>query len=119
MSPTGPKIPYGGDYNPEQWPQEVWDDDHRLFTRAGIDTLTVGVFTWSVTQPAEDVHDFTVLDRVLDRAGAAHAAATDLLTGERVDEGGSLTLGPLDVAVLRLHQIVRPRASGTPDLRRK
>ncbi|WP_435878317.1 beta-galactosidase [Streptomyces bobili] len=34
------------------------------------DTLTVGVFTWSVTQPAEDVHDFTVLDRVLDRAGA-------------------------------------------------
>ncbi|MFD5258676.1 beta-galactosidase [Streptomyces bobili] len=70
MSPTGPKIPYGGDYNPEQWPQEVWDDDHRLFTRAGIDTLTVGVFTWSVTQPAEGVHDFTVLDRVMDRAGA-------------------------------------------------
>ena len=70
MSPTSPKIPYGGDYNPEQWPKEVWDDDHRLFNRAGIDTLTVGVFTWSVTQPAEDVHDFTVLDRVLDRAEA-------------------------------------------------
>ncbi|MEU0344119.1 beta-galactosidase [Streptomyces bobili] len=70
MSPTSPKIPYGGDYHPEQWPEEVRDDDHRLFTRAGIDTLTVGVFTWSVTQPAEDVHDFTVLDRVLDRAEA-------------------------------------------------
>lgn len=36
-----PKIRYGGDYNPEQWPREVWDEDHRLFTRSGIDTLTV------------------------------------------------------------------------------
>ena len=54
MSPSSSKIPYGGDYNPEQWPQEFWDADHRLFTRAGIDTLTVGVFSWSLTQPAED-----------------------------------------------------------------
>ncbi|MGC0337154.1 beta-galactosidase [Streptomyces sp. SLBN-8D4] len=70
MSPSSSKIPYGGDYNPEQWPTEVWDEDHRLFTRAGIDTLTVGVFSWSLTQPAEDTYDFTVLDRVLDRAAA-------------------------------------------------
>ncbi|MEU0207210.1 beta-galactosidase [Streptomyces canus] len=70
MSPSSSKIPYGGDYNPEQWPQEFWDADHRLFTRAGIDTLTVGVFSWSLTQPAEDTYDFTVLDRVLDRAAA-------------------------------------------------
>ncbi|MEU0166048.1 beta-galactosidase [Streptomyces iakyrus] len=64
------KIRYGGDYNPEQWPEEVWDEDHRLFTRAGIDTLTVGVFTWSLTQPGPDAYDFTVLDRILDRAEA-------------------------------------------------
>ncbi|CAL9424774.1 Beta-galactosidase BgaP [Streptomyces sp. enrichment culture] len=64
------KIRYGGDYNPEQWPQEVWDEDHRLFTRAGIDTLTVGVFTWSLTQPGPDAYDFTVLDRILNRAEA-------------------------------------------------
>lgn len=64
------KIPYGGDYNPEQWPQDVWDEDHRLFGRAGIDTLTVGVFSWSLTQPAEETYDFTVLDRILDRAAA-------------------------------------------------
>ena len=66
--PRTPKIPYGGDYNPEQWPREVWDDDQRLFTRAGIDTLTVGVFSWSLTQPAPDTYDFTVLDRVLEHA---------------------------------------------------
>ncbi|NEE08078.1 beta-galactosidase [Streptomyces sp. SID7499] len=64
------KIRYGGDYNPEQWPREVWDEDHRLFTRAGIDTLTVGVFIWSVTQPAAHTYDFTILDRILDRAVA-------------------------------------------------
>lgn len=62
------RIAYGGDYNPEQWPEEVWDADHEAFERARIDTLTVGVFLWSVSQPAEDVYDFTVLQRILDRA---------------------------------------------------
>ncbi|GAA2768392.1 beta-galactosidase [Streptomyces paradoxus] len=74
------KIRYGGDYNPEQWPEEVRDEDHRLFTRAGIDTLTVGVFTWSLTQPAPDTYDFTVLDSVLDRA-AAEGRRVCLATG--------------------------------------
>lgn len=80
MTPSNSKIPYGGDYNPEQWPEEVWDDDHRLFTRAGIDTLTVGVFSWSLTQPAEETYDFTVLDRVLDRV-AAEGRQVCLATG--------------------------------------
>ncbi|MGR4847567.1 beta-galactosidase [Streptomyces sp. LARHCF252] len=79
-APRTPKIPYGGDYNPEQWPEDVRDDDHRLFTRAGIDTLTVGVFTWSLTQPAPDTYDFTVLDRILDRA-AAEGRQVCLATG--------------------------------------
>ncbi|MFF8939900.1 beta-galactosidase [Streptomyces paradoxus] len=74
------KIRYGGDYNPEQWPEEVRDEDHRLFTRAGIDTLTVGVFTWSLTQPAPDTYDFTVLDSVLDRA-AVEGRRVCLATG--------------------------------------
>ncbi|MFB6848734.1 beta-galactosidase [Streptomyces sp. NPDC056373] len=74
------KIRYGGDHNPEQWPQEVWDEDHRLFTRAGIDTLTVGVFTWSLTQPAPNSYDFTMLDRILDRA-AAEGRRVCLATG--------------------------------------
>ena len=71
-APRTPKIPYGGDYNPEQWPEPVREDDHRLFTQAGIDTLTVGVFSWSLTQPAPDTYDFTVHDRVQDRAAPAH-----------------------------------------------
>ncbi|WP_436535736.1 beta-galactosidase [Actinoplanes sp. HUAS TT8] len=74
------KIRYGGDYNPEQWPAEVWDDDHRLFDLAGIDTLTVGVFTWALTQPNEDTYDFTTLDRIVERA-AAEGRAICLATG--------------------------------------
>lgn len=68
--PRTPRIPYGGDYNPEQWPQEVWDADHAAFDLARIDTLTVGVFAWSSTQPAADSYDMSVLGRVLDRAHA-------------------------------------------------
>ena len=25
-----PRIWYGGDYNPDQWPEEVWDEDIEL-----------------------------------------------------------------------------------------
>ncbi|MGW1267483.1 beta-galactosidase [Streptomyces sp. NPDC002491] len=74
------RIPYGGDYNPEQWPEEIHDEDHRLFTLAGVDTLTVGVFSWSLTQTAETDYDFTILDRVLDRV-AAEGRQVCLATG--------------------------------------
>lgn len=58
---------YGGDYNPEQWPEEVQTDDVRLMREAGVDLVTVGVFSWALLEPEPDVHDFGWLDRVLDR----------------------------------------------------
>ncbi|MCZ2822689.1 beta-galactosidase [Modestobacter sp. VKM Ac-2977] len=68
--PSTARIPYGGDYNPEQWPEQLWGEDHAAFDLAGIDTLTVGVFAWALTQPDEDTYDFAVLDAVLARAQA-------------------------------------------------
>ena len=53
--PAAPKIAFGGDYNPELWPEDVWDQDYRLFQAAGIDTVTLGVFDWALTQPAPEV----------------------------------------------------------------
>ncbi len=41
------RIRYGGDYNPEQWPREVWDEDVRLMGEAGVNLVTVGVFSWA------------------------------------------------------------------------
>ncbi|SCF08340.1 beta-galactosidase [Micromonospora coriariae] len=67
--PRTAKVPFGGDYNPEQWPEDVWKQDHRLFDAARIDLVTVGVFDWALIQPAEDVYDFSLLDRIIERAG--------------------------------------------------
>ncbi|RQX10181.1 beta-galactosidase [Micromonospora ureilytica] len=68
--PLSAKVPFGGDYNPEQWPEDVWKQDYRLFDTARIDLVTLGVFDWALTQPAEDTYDFTLLDRVVERASA-------------------------------------------------
>ncbi|MFG1866879.1 beta-galactosidase [Micromonospora arborensis] len=68
--PVTAKVPFGGDYNPEQWPEDVWKQDYRLFDTARIDLVTVGVFDWALNQPAEDVYDFSLLDRIVERAGA-------------------------------------------------
>ena len=59
------KISYGGDYNPEQWPEEVWQEDMRLFKLAGIDTVTLNVFSWASIQPSEDTYDFDRLDKII------------------------------------------------------
>ncbi len=62
------KIYYGGDYNPDQWPEEVWQEDMRLFKKANINIVTVPVFSWAKLQPSEERYDFEWLDRVLDLA---------------------------------------------------
>jgi beta-galactosidase len=58
---------YGGDYNPEQWPQEVWDEDVQLMQRAGVNLATVGVFSWAKLEPREGEFEFDWLDTVLDK----------------------------------------------------
>ncbi|MGW3888036.1 beta-galactosidase [Micromonospora chokoriensis] len=78
--PVTAKVPFGGDYNPEQWPEDVWKQDHRLFDTARIDLVTLGVFDWALTQPAEDVYDFSLLDRIVERA-AAEGRGICLATG--------------------------------------
>ena len=60
------RILYGGDYNPNQWPREVWDEDMRLFKKARINSATVNVFSWAKIQPAEDTYDFTELDAIIE-----------------------------------------------------
>jgi len=57
---------YGGDYNPEQWPEDVWPEDVRLMVDAKVNIATVGVFSWAKLQPAADRFDFEWLDRVID-----------------------------------------------------
>ena len=73
------RIRYGGDYNPEQWPSEVWDEDVRLMVQAGVNLVTVGVFSWAQLEPAERTYSFAWLHEVLDLLGDA-GIGVDLAT---------------------------------------
>ncbi|WP_051426338.1 beta-galactosidase [Jiangella gansuensis] len=56
---------YGGDYNPEQWPSELWPRDAELMRAAGVNLVSLGMFSWSRIQPAEGEFDFGWLDEVI------------------------------------------------------
>ncbi len=60
------KVLYGGDYNPEQWSEDVWEEDMRLFALAGIDVVTLNVFSWASLQPDEHTYCFEKLDKIMD-----------------------------------------------------
>lgn len=60
------KILYGGDYNPNQWPREIWDEDMRMFRKAGINSATINVFSWAKIQPSENEYCFDELDEIVE-----------------------------------------------------
>ncbi len=60
------KIAYGGDYNPEQWGEEIWEEDMALFHEAGIDIVTLNVFSWAALQRSETEYDFERLDKIME-----------------------------------------------------
>lgn len=66
-----PTVLYGGDYNPEQWPSDTWDDDIQVFKKADINSATVNVFSWSLLEPAEGQYNFSMLDKIIDKLTAA------------------------------------------------
>ncbi len=72
---------YGGDYNPEQWPEAVWAEDAQLMQEAGVNLVSVAIFAWSKLEPEEGRYEFGWLDRLMDLLhahgiGACLATAT-------------------------------------------
>lgn len=61
------KIFYGGDYNPDQWDNETIEIDIKLFKKAGINLVTLPVFSWAKLEPDEGVYDFEWLDNLMDK----------------------------------------------------
>jgi beta-galactosidase len=59
-------LAYGGDYNPEQWPEAIWREDVALMREAGVNLVSVGIFSWALLEPEPGSFDFGWLDRVLD-----------------------------------------------------
>ncbi|MGP4113800.1 beta-galactosidase [Streptomyces sp. 4N509B] len=89
MSYAAPKdlvgLAFGGDYNPEQWPEEVWHEDVALMREAGVNLVSLGIFSWARLEPREGVFDFGWLDRLMD---LLHAG------GIRVDLGTPTVVPP-------------------------
>jgi beta-galactosidase len=59
-------ISYGGDYNPEQWPEDSWPADIELMRQAGVNLVSIGVFSWALIEPRPGEYDFGWLDRLVE-----------------------------------------------------
>ncbi|MEV0164754.1 beta-galactosidase [Nonomuraea fuscirosea] len=80
MYPERPAgIAYGGDYNPEQWPREVLEEDVSLMREAGVNLVSLGMFSWALMEPERGRYAFGWLDEVIDRLHRA-GVAVDLAT---------------------------------------
>lgn len=66
MKSTFKRILYGGDYNPNQWPKEIWKEDMRIFKDARINSATINVFSWAKLQPSEEEYNFSELDEIVE-----------------------------------------------------
>ncbi|MET0492786.1 MAG: beta-galactosidase [Actinoplanes sp.] len=75
----GPRLAYGADYNPEQWPRAVWDDDIRAMRAAGVNIVSLAIFSWARLEPAEGEYDIGWLDEIMDLLHAG-GIAVDLAT---------------------------------------
>ncbi len=87
------RLAFGGDYNPEQWPTEVWDEDVHLMVEAGVDLVTVGVFSWAHLEVGPQDYRFEWLDDVLDRLTSA-GIGIDLATATASPPPWLTTLHP-------------------------
>ncbi|NUW36167.1 beta-galactosidase [Nonomuraea sp. SMC257] len=80
--PTDPdrgRLAFGADYNPEQWGREVWEEDVRAMRAAGVNIVSLAIFSWARLQPREDAWTFGWLDEVMDLLHA-NGVAVDLAT---------------------------------------
>lgn len=78
-TPNFPHFIYGGDYNPEQWDETVWLEDARLMQEAGVNLVSLGIFSWSKLEPRQDEFDFDWLDHIMDLLHA-HGVRVNLAT---------------------------------------
>lgn len=62
------KLLYGGDYSPEQWLKhsDILEEDVRLFKKAHINCVTMGVFSWGAYEKSEGIYDFSWLKERID-----------------------------------------------------
>ncbi|MCK0116700.1 beta-galactosidase [Isoptericola sp. CG 20/1183] len=101
------RLGYGADYNPDQWPREVWAEDARLMQAAGVTVVSVAIFSWARIQPAPDRWDFGWLDEVMDLMHA-HGISVDLATATASPPPWLTTAHPEILPVTRTGETLWP-----------
>ncbi|GAC1328643.1 MAG: beta-galactosidase [Chloroflexota bacterium] len=77
--PRVPHLLFGADYNPEQWPETVWEEDVRLMQQARVNLVSLGIFAWALLEPEPGRYAFDWLDRIMDLLHR-HGVMVDLAT---------------------------------------
>ena len=69
---------HGADYNPEQWSDhpEILAADLSLIPQAGLNCVSLGIFSWSALEPEEGRFSFRWLDTLMDNL---HARGTRVI----------------------------------------
>jgi beta-galactosidase len=65
---TPPQRPLllGVDYYPDQTPENLWEEDARMISEAGLTNVRVAEFAWSLMEPSEGNFEFAWLKRAVD-----------------------------------------------------
>ena len=63
----GGHLLHGGDYNPEQWLDhpKILEKDTERFKEAGINTVSLGIFSWAFLEPEEGVYRFDWMEKII------------------------------------------------------
>ncbi len=116
---------HGGDYNPEQWLDrpDILEKDIKLMKEAGINTVTMGVFSWAVHEPTEGNISFDWLEPIMNRLydnGIYTILATP--TGARpawLDEKYPSAMRCDDMGVRNHHGVRHNHCMQSPEFRQK
>ena len=64
-----PRLLHGADYNPDQWldSPEALKEDIRLMKLAGVNVVSLGIFSWVALEPEEGTFTFDWMDETIER----------------------------------------------------
>ncbi|GCF10561.1 beta-galactosidase [Dictyobacter arantiisoli] len=116
-------ILYGGDYNPEQWSEDIWQEDMRLMKLANVNMVSINIFSWTMLEPAAGQYHFEQLDRIMDLL-YENGIAADLATATASPPTWMSRLYPSMLPVTRegvrlTHGSRQHYCPNSPDYRRK
>ena len=80
---------HGGDYNPEQWLDrpDILEEDIRMMKKAGVNCVTLGVFSWSIYEPKEGEFHFEWLKKIMDSLYAVSYTHLDVYKRQHISWG--------------------------------